>query len=176
MRSAGLLCVLLACALGAQAFYEGNSAVKSLTPANFKAFLSKRPALVEFYAPWCGPQYVVPIASLSAVGAPNPIILATHTCVQVRALQEPHPRVVSCRRLRRRRCCPRPDTSCGVGGPGMLAHKGPPLRAVRRERAAKALEGIVTVAAVDADAHKELGNEVRLLPLLPDCCCFRLLL
>ena len=54
MRSAGLLLVLLAGALRAQAFYDGNSAVKSLNPANWKAFLSKKPALVEFYAPWCG--------------------------------------------------------------------------------------------------------------------------
>jgi hypothetical protein len=88
--------------------------------------------------------------------------------VQVRALQEPHPRVVSCRRLQpppllHGRTLPR------TAGPANKQRPSPP--AVCRERAAKALEGIVTVAAVDADAHKELGSEVRLPPLLPDCCC-----
>lgn len=29
-----------------------------------------------------------------------------------------------------------------------------------RERAAEALKGILTVAAVDADAHRELGSQV----------------
>ena len=50
MRAAGLL-VLLALALGAQAFYEGSD-VLVLTPANFKDKLRASPALVEFYAPW----------------------------------------------------------------------------------------------------------------------------
>lgn len=37
----------------------------------------------------------------------------------------------------------------------------PAALAWRRERAAESLKGILTVAAVDADAHRELGSQVR---------------
>ncbi|KAL4431619.1 hypothetical protein ABPG77_001461 [Micractinium sp. CCAP 211/92] len=90
MRAARLALLLLAAAAPTFALYGSSSTVRSLTPADFNTVIKAKPALVEFYAPWCG---------------------------HCKALQ--------------------PEW----------------------ERAAEALKGILTVAAVDADAHRELGGQ-----------------
>ncbi|GFH26319.1 uncharacterized protein HaLaN_24451 [Haematococcus lacustris] len=82
--------LLLLAARAAALPYSASSPVVSLDPSNLKAKLKSGPALVEFYAPWCG----------------------------------------HCKALT-------PEW----------------------EKAAKAMKGSVTVAAVDADAHKELAQE-----------------
>ncbi len=52
MRLLALLLVGIWATIAVQGLYDGSSDVVALTPSNYKAKLSARPALVEFYAPW----------------------------------------------------------------------------------------------------------------------------